>query len=130
MIFRAFIVWLLIGGGEVLQGVLRVKMLNRRVGDHHARQIGVAIGAVYILALAWLFMPWIGVYTVSQAVGVGLLWLTLMLSLDIVFGTLVFRFSWTRIAADFNPRRGGLLGFGMLIIAASPLIAAWGRGLI
>jgi hypothetical protein len=32
------------------------------------------------------------------------------LAFDIAFGRLYFRFPWHRIAADFDPRKGGLLG--------------------
>ncbi len=130
MFYRAIAVWLLIGGGEVLQGILRIKLLNRRVGDHRARQIGVVIGSGYILAVAWASVGWIGVRAIGDGVGVGLLWLALMLALDLGFGRFVFHAPWSRIAADFDLRRGGWLGLGMLVLATAPLLAAWARGLL
>jgi hypothetical protein len=38
--------------------------------------------------------------------------------------------SWDRIASDFDPRRGGLLAFGMLVILVAPRLVAQCRGLI
>ena len=48
MILRAFIVWLVIAAAEVFQGSLRVRFLNRRLGDRRARQIGVLSGSGFI----------------------------------------------------------------------------------
>jgi hypothetical protein len=47
-----------------------------------------------------------------------------MLSFDVLFGRYVMHFAWRRIAADFDPRQGGLLGFGMLFLFCAPWLAA------
>ncbi len=52
MLPKAVIVWVAIAFAEMVQGILRVRLLNRRVGDHRARQIGVATGSLLILAIA------------------------------------------------------------------------------
>jgi len=130
MFLRAFIVWLLIAVAEILHGILRVRFLNRRVGDRRARQIGVFSGSAIILAVAWFAAPRIGANTMRQLLGVGSFWLMLMLALEIGFGRLVFHASWERILSEFDVRRGGLLGFGMLIVFFAPLLAAVLRGLI
>lgn len=128
MIVRAFMIWLLIGLAEVLQGILRVRFLNRRVGDHRARQIGVFAASAIILAITWIAIPWIGTGNMNDLLGIGLFWLVLMLGLDIGFGRLVFHASWDRIFAEFDVRRGGLLGFGMLVIFFAPVLMAKLRG--
>lgn len=120
----------MIAGAEVLHGILRVRLLNRRVGDHRARQIGVFTGSGVILVITWLSVPWLGVSTDEEMLAVGLLWLILMLAFEIAFGRLVFRASWQRIAADFDFRKGGLLSIGMLVLLFAPLLTAKMRGLI
>jgi hypothetical protein len=130
MILRACIIWLLIAVAEVLNGILRVRWLNRRVGDRRARQGGVFSGSALILAIAWWSVPWIGAQSVGELLGTGLIWLVLMLLFDIAFGRLVFRASWERIGADFDLRRGGLLGIGMLILFVAPLLVAKMRGML
>jgi hypothetical protein len=130
MMLRAFTVWLVIGLAEVLQGILRVRLLNRRVGDHRARQIGVFVASGVILVIAGLAMPWIGASKVADLLGIGLFWVVLMLALDIGFGRLVFHASWDRIFAEFDLRRGGLLGFGVAVIFFAPLLMAKLRGLL
>ena len=127
---RAFLIWLLIAAAEVLHGILRVRLLNRRVGDHRARQIGVFIGSAIILVIAWFSVPWLGASTSGQLLGVGVLWLALMLAFEIGFGILVFRAPWKRIAADFDFRKGGLLSIGMLVLLIAPVLVGKLRGLV
>ena len=124
MILHAFFVWLIIAAAEVAQGILRVRFLNRHVGDHRARQIGVVTGSLFILLIAWLTRDWIGAHTTAQQFTVGGLWLALMLVLDLSFGRLVFHFSWSRIAADFDVRKGNFLALGMLVVLLAPWIVA------
>ena len=90
--------WVLIAAGEVVNGVLRMRLLNRRAGDKRARQIAVfAIGA---------------------------LWVVLMFGLEAYFGRVVFRVPWKRILADFDFRRGGFLALGFAVLFFAPWISA------
>ena len=75
MLPKAVIVCLGIALAETGQGILRVRWLNRRVGDHRARQIGVALASGIILLIAWFTVPWIAPGSTSQALTVGGLWL-------------------------------------------------------
>ncbi len=120
MIFRALAVWLVIALAEVAQGYLRVRHLNRRVGDKRARQIGVLTGSVLILALTWITFPWIGIRTAAEAQLVGGFWLALMLAFDVGFGRWVFHAPWERILGEFDLRRGRLLALGMLVVLLAP----------
>jgi hypothetical protein len=129
MLHKAFLVWILIAAAEVLQGILRVRFLNRRVGDHRARQIGVFTGSAFLLVIAWVLAPWIGASSVRQSLGIGFMWLVLMLAFEVGFGRLVFRASWQGIASDFDFRKGGLLSIGMAALFFAPLLAAKLRGL-
>ncbi len=130
MLIRAFLVWILIASAEVVHGILRVRLLNRRLGDHRARQIAVFTGSAIILAITWLLVPWMEVPSTSQALGVGFAWLLLMLAFEIGFGRFVFRASWRRIAADFDFRKGGLLSIGMAVLFFAPFLTAKLRGLL
>jgi hypothetical protein len=129
MILRATLIWLVIAAAEVIHGFLRVKFLNRRVGDRRARQIGVFTGSAIIFAIAWWSSPWIGAETRNDQLGVGLLWLAAMMAFDIGFGRWVFHASWARIGTEFDLRRGGLLGLGMVFLFFAPLLVAELRNL-
>jgi hypothetical protein len=124
MLIRALIVCVVIALAETVHGILRVRLLNRRVGDHRARQIGVGTASVIILLIAWLAVPWIAPASRGDALAVGSLWLAAMLAFEVSLGRFVFHAPWGRITADFDLRRGGLLGFGMLVLFLAPLLLA------
>jgi hypothetical protein len=130
MMGRAFVVGVVIAAAEVVHGFLRVRYLNRHVGDRRARRVGVFTGSILFLSIAWLTVPWIGVTSRGQCLGIGAVWVAQMLALDLGFGRYVFRASWKRIAAEFDLRRGGLLGLGMLLLLCAPLLVAKLRGMI
>jgi hypothetical protein len=122
MLYRALFVWMMIALAETVHGILRVRFLNRRVGDHRARQIGVGTASLIILVITWLTLPWIAPASRGDALAIGSLWLGAMLAFEICLGRFVFHTSWDRIGADFDLRRGGLLGFGMLVLLFAPLL--------
>jgi hypothetical protein len=129
MLLRALLVCVLIALAETLHGILRVRLLNRRVGDHRARQLSVGTASLIILGIAWLTLPWIAPRTPPDALAVGALWLAGMLAFEFCLGRLVFHLPWRRILADFDLRRGGLLGFGMLVLFFAPWLVGRWRGL-
>lgn len=122
MMPRALLVWLVIALAEAAQGYLRVRLLNRRLGDRRARQVGVGTGSLIILALTWATSPWIGIQDEPAAWRVGGLWLALMLAFDVGFGRWVFHASWARILGEFNLLRGRLLALGMAVVFVAPWV--------
>jgi hypothetical protein len=122
MLFRATAALLLLAGVETLHGIARVRFLNRRVGDRRARQIGVATGSVLVLAVAALTTGWIGVETTAQALAVGAWWCAGMLAFDVGLGRWTFRLPWNRILREFDPRQGGFLALGMLVVLVAPTL--------
>jgi hypothetical protein len=129
MWWRALAIFALIALAETIHGSLRIRFLNRPLGDRRARQLGVFTGSLLILLIAWLTAPWLGTPTAGAAWAVGAAWLGLMLTFEFWVGRVLFHAPWSRILADFDLRRGGWLGFGMLALAAAPWLAGAARGL-
>ena len=129
MILRAFLIWICLAGAETLHGILRVRQLNPRVGDRVARRMGVFTGSAIILAIAWFSISWIAPASSTDGLIVGATWLVLMLSYDIVLARFAFRYSYRRIAADFDIRKGNLLAIGMLFLLATPFLVGRLKGL-
>lgn len=121
---RATLVWLVIVGAEVVHGILRGWLLQPIVGDLRARQVGVFTGSAIILLVAWTFVRWLGTRETGELLKVGLLWLVLMLSFEILLGRLVLGFSWQRLWQDYDLSQGGLMPVGMLVLLLSPWLAA------
>lgn len=129
MIIKAVLIWMCIAGAETLHGMLRVRLLNPRVGDRAARRIAVFSGSAIVLAIGWISVPWIAPASSTDSLRVGALWLVLMLGYDIGLARVVFRMPYSRILADFDLRQGNLLGIGMLVLFATPILIAGMRGL-
>jgi len=125
---RALLVWLVLLTTEFVHGAARGLLLAPAIGDWRARQLSVLTGTLLILGIAWLTIRWLGPTSRAAVLGIGALWLVLMVSFEVLFGRYVLQLPWSRIGADYDLRRGGFLSLGMLILAASPCIACRLRG--
>ncbi len=122
-VLRALVVWLVIIAVETVHGVLRNLLLAPIMGDFHARQISVFTGSLLIFGVTLFLISWIGARTRYQLLIIGSIWVLLTILFEITLGRLVLNLSWDRITEDYNITRGGLLGFGLLFMAVSPLLA-------
>jgi hypothetical protein len=113
---------------ETVHGVFRRLVLEPQLGDLPARQLSVFTGAVLIVVVLWLTLPWLGSQSGRRWWELGVFWVTLTLAFEIALGRAA-GMSWERITSDFDPRRGGLLGFGMMVILVAPRVVAGRRGL-
>jgi hypothetical protein len=130
VLLRGLAVWVIIVLAEIAHGVGRGLWLEPYVGDFRARQIAVFTGAAIILTIAIVSVRWLRARGIGQLLGIGLLWLALMLAFEIGFGRFVMGCSWERIGQDFNLLQGGLLPIGLLVLTLAPLVAAKVRRLI
>ena len=125
---RAFAVWIAIIAAETAHGIARVLLLQPLAGDFRARQIAVFTGAIIILAITWLSSPWLGAASTSRQLRVGCFWVILTILFEIGLGRVVLDLPWERILSDYDPSRGGLLAFGLIVLLVSPVVAARARG--
>ncbi len=76
-----------------------------------------------IFGIAYVFIEWIQAKTRKELIFVGLLWVLLTVIFEVVLGRLVLDLPWTRITEDYDLSKGGLLGLGLLLMAAAPSLA-------
>jgi hypothetical protein len=126
---RAIGIWLTLIAVESIHGVMRRLFLEPQLGDLRARQVSVFTGAVLIAAVFWFTLKWLGPQPARRWWIFGLFWLAMTLAFEIGLGRAT-GMSWDRIVSDFDPRRGGLLAFGMLVILVGPRFLAQRRALI
>jgi len=126
---RAVGIWLTLVAVESIHGVMRRLFLEPQLGDLRARQVSVFTGAALITLVFWFTLKWLGTQPSRRWWTFGLLWLALTLMFEVGLGRALGA-SWDRIASDFDPRRGGLLALGMLVILVAPRLLAERRGLI
>jgi len=121
---RAISVWLVIIVAEIVHGMLRAMSLVPFFGEFRSNQIGVFTGSAIILVVACVTIRWIGAILRYELLLVGIIWLTLTVAFEWLFGWLVMGQSFERMAADYNLLKGGLMPVGLIFLALSPLIAA------
>jgi hypothetical protein len=121
---RAFLVWLLLIGAEIVHGILRAIFLVPWVGEFRSNQIGVFSGSAIILVIASLTIRWIGATRRRELLFVGGMWLLATVAFEVAFGRLVMGLTWERIIADYNLLEGGLMPLGLVILFFSPMISA------
>jgi len=130
VVSRPLIVWLTLIAAEILHGIARAIFLVPFVGEFRSNQIGVGTGSLIILAIALLFIRWIGASRSAQLLGIGLLWGVLTLAFEILFGRFVAGATWERLLSDYNVMGGGLMPLGMILLVLSPWIAGKVRGVV
>lgn len=121
MLSRAFIAWLLIALLESLQGAIRRTWIEPILGALTAARIGLAVGVVLVCVVAWTTLDWIGPPRPRQRFAIGLVWVALTVAFEIGLGR-ALGYSWSRIAADYDPRAGGVMPFGLFAMLVLPLV--------
>jgi hypothetical protein len=125
---RGLAIWFVIVLAESLHGIARRLLLEPYTGDFRARQIAVFTGAAIILLIALLSVRWLRAKKTSELIRVGILWLGLTVSFELLLGRAVLKYPWERIASDYNLLEGGFLPIGLLVLTLAPLLAAKMRG--
>lgn len=121
---QALAMWLLLLAVMMVNGTVRVLVLQPRLGESAARQLATVVGIVLMLALSRLFVRWTGVHDAGALLGVGALWLVLTLAFEFGFGA-VRGASLDEMLADYDVLRGRLWP----LFLAATLLGPWlGRG--
>ncbi len=123
ILLKALAVWLLIIIAETLHGILRGLLLVPLTGDLAARQIGVVIGSLIILAISYFTIDRISTTDWRQRLFIGFVWVSLTVLFELFLGKVLLGLDWDRILSDYDIGRGGFMLFGLLLMAASPSIA-------
>ena len=119
---RALLVWMLIILAETVHGMAREIFIAPAIGDLKARQLGVLVGSVIILLIAWLTARWLGAKDRRTQLSSGHFWVVLTLLFEILLGRAI-GVSWDRILSDYNPARGGFMIAGLAVMLFAPLLA-------
>jgi hypothetical protein len=129
MPWEYLIVWVLLAGAAVANGLLREFTYGRRLGELRSHQISSVLAMVLfglIIAAAGHVRP---LASLSQAVRVGTAWIVMTVAFEFGFGHYGAGHSWKRLWADYNLCRGRLWLLVLLWIGAAPaLVFWWNRG--
>ena len=121
---RSLLMWLVLLLAMMGNGMLRVLVLQPRLGEDLARQVASVSGIVILLALAVPFVGWIGDVGSRALFGIGALWLALTVAFELLFGRYVSGASWESLLADYDLRRGRLWSLVLVTVLFAPWLAS------
>lgn len=122
LLLRGLVVWLVFIIVESVLGTLRVLFVEPQVGTEVAQRIGLIAGSAALLAVAYLFINWLGAAGWAALLGVGVFWVVLTFLFEMGIGRLRGR-TWQSLLADYNVMHGGLMSVAMVLLLFAPLIA-------
>lgn len=118
-----------LAGTETLHGIARTALLAPRVGKARAIRLSIVSGSLLAFAVCWWLVPGVGLATIAQHLALGVVLALFMAGFDLAMGLLLLRRTWRKVLADFDPRTGNLLVFGLALLAVMPAVVALLRGL-
>lgn len=105
----------------VCNGVVRVLLLQPRLGHSVARQASCLLGMGAILAISASFVRRLDDPTPTVLFRIGVLWLALTLAFELLFGHYVSGVGWEMLLADYDLLAGRLWPLVLL----TTLLAPW-----
>lgn len=108
---------------ESVNGSLRELVLKPRLGVVVAEWISFATAAIVIIVIACLFASWLQAATRRAQLQVGMLWAALTLAFEALLAR-TMGLSLDEFVSDYDPGRGGLMSFGLLILLLAPMLGA------
>jgi hypothetical protein len=106
----------------IANGALRQLTYGKVMPELRAHQLSTAIGSVliglFVYAVIRIWPP----STAKQALAIGLIWLSLTVIFEFVFGRLVMRRSWALLLNDYNLVAGRVWVLFLAWLALSPYV--------
>lgn len=120
---KIILFYILVAGGETLNGIFRTIYLNKRVGVVNAKRISIVPAILLCLLICYYYVPVIGITSDRGLLLLGISLSTFMLLFDIILGKFVVKAKLSIILDDLNIFKGNLLGIGLILMAFCPLVA-------
>lgn len=129
MLFKSFLVWVLIIPLAILNGILREKVLSPWLGPEVALPASGVLLCMLILVVAAWILPHLVQGTAKQFWRIGLFWLVLTVVFETAFGLLAGH-SAQQLLAAYNLTTGNLWSLVILFTTVAPWLGAKIRGVI
>jgi hypothetical protein len=110
-------------------GIFRVVWLEPRMGEHLANITETLMLAIVLASLMWIAVPWLNPGLRRRDLNrLGLLWGTLTLAFEFLFGHFVAGASWAALFANYDITAGRLWILIPLLMGFGPRAVGYLRG--
>lgn len=122
MILRYILAWIPMTFIGIINGTIREMTYGKYLSDLRAHQVSTVIGillfSLYIGTLTYLW----SLESARQALTIGLIWLTLTVMFEFIFGHYVAGHSWSQLLSDYNILAGRVWLIVLVWITVAPLL--------
>ena len=122
MIVRYIIAWLPMVVIGIINGVIREQWYGNYLSKLRAHQVSTVTGAVFFGFYIWLISRVWHLESGVQSLCVGIIWLTLTVCFEFIFGHYVAGHSWSKLVHDYNIFAGRICGLLLMWITAAPYV--------
>ena len=107
----------------IANGVLRQYVYGRWMKELSAHQVSSLTAVVLFYLYTWILVKKWPLESSHQALAVGIIWLSLTVAFEFLFGHYVANHSWSRLIQDYNFLSGRLWALVLMAVAAAPYVA-------
>lgn len=106
----------------ILNGILREYWFTKKLNELHAHQLSTVTAILFFSIYMWIVMKLWKIESSQQACVIGLLWLSLTISFEFLFGHYIMRNPWSRLLQDYNVFAGRIWVAVLLWIVSAPYL--------
>jgi hypothetical protein len=122
VIFKYLLAWIPMVFIAIHNGTVREFVFAKKLPELRAHQLSYLTGILFFAVYTWLISLRWALQSAGQALIVGLLWLSLTVAFEFVFGHYAARHSWEKLLQDYNIFTGRLWVLVLLSLTFLPLI--------
>lgn len=106
----------------IVNGIIRTSLYTQFLPELRAHQLTTVSFIVLFGIYVWFVLKWLKLSSTQEAFQLGLTWLILTISFELLFGHFVMGHSWTSLFHDYNLLAGRVWVLVLVWIATAPII--------
>jgi len=125
LLYQAGIIaWIVMLFGAIVNGGLREKILQPRVGSF-ALPISALSGAIIFTVIAYVMFKWVDIiYTTQETFILGIMWFVLTILFEFIFGRYFLKQDWKKLIKAYDVRTGNLWSVLLLYLIVLPFVVS------
>lgn len=128
LLLKAVIAWLLILSLAIANGALRETVLIPSLGKSAGLVLSGVLLCLLVLLVAYGFVRFLRVVSVSQGLIIGFFWVLLTLAFEFGFGRYVQHKPWSELWDAYTFSEGNIWPVVLLAILVTPSLTVWLQG--
>lgn len=122
MILRYVLAWIPMMAIGIINGTLRVVTYGKVLSELRAHQVSTITGVFLLGLYIWLIASFWTPNSLQQALLIGILWLSLTITFEFLFGHYIAGHSWSQLLRDYSLFAGRIWLLVLLWITIAPLL--------